>query len=239
VNDPVFEFDSDALLERLDTSSPDALLSSIAAEFARLNRVCAGFAARLAALEASRATIDRVVADGAALAAQELPASFTAEASFALPASGFYEMLYDAAGRPYRWTAPEFSFEFFLDRSRPARFTLRFARSYAKAPSKIRCFADTEEIPVELLPAGSGYELRGTLPPRPTGGGSVLSFLAPAASPAEVENGEDERPRGLAFESLKVSLVELAERAAGAAAPPPGGRTRTRREPAAPAGASD
>jgi hypothetical protein len=198
-----------AVLERFDRSSPDALLSSLASEIVRLDRLCNSLIGRIAAIEALQAAVDRVIAAQEDLPASALPEQFAVDASFSLSeASGLHPLEYTVNGYPFRWTTSQFSFAFFIRRDAPMAFSMRVLRFYLPGEQRLRCFADGEEMRIEVRRDQQGFRVGGTLPPRSDNGASVLIFVCPAASPAEIEGNEDKRQLGLAFNSLEVGTPE-------------------------------
>lgn len=219
MKDRILDVEVEAVLARFDRSSSEALLFSLAAEIARLNRSHATALARIEALETIGAVVDRMAAsqDGAALT--DLARAIVVGANYSLSgASGFYKLEYDVHGVPFRWTGPDphFHFEFFVDRREGAPFSLRFLRRYGtESLDGICAFADGQEIPLELVRVHGGVEAKGLLPARSEPGGTVLMFVCPApVCPAEAGHSTDHRRLGLAFEWLKVEArgAEQADR---------------------------
>ena len=73
----VEELDVNLVLGRLNRSSPDALLSSLASEIVRLNELCMSLHARIVAIEAMQTGADRLIA-----AQQDEPAGIADEPEF-------------------------------------------------------------------------------------------------------------------------------------------------------------
>jgi len=205
----ISKLDVEAVLARLDRSSSDTLLRSIARELSSAGESHAALLARIVALESLLKVSDRLLGGTQTLAAESLPGNVLIEAIHSLPSTGgFYGLEYDIAGAPYRWTGPNphFSIDFFIDRRSGAKFIMRFSMLYARdVPHYIRCMADGEEIKVTTTPVGKGFETTGELAARVDGGATVLSFICPAtASPAQLELTDDHRQLGLAFQWLRV-----------------------------------
>lgn len=205
-----------AVLERFDRSSPDTLLSSLASEIARLDRVFNSLAGRLAAIEALQAAADRVIAAEEDLQANALPEHFVVDATFSLSEeSGLYPLEYTVKGQPFRWTTSQFSFSFFIRRDLPMAFSMRVLRFCLPGEQRLRCFADGEEIRIDARREQQGFRVGGELPPRSDNGASVLIFVCPTTSPAEIGGGEDTRKLGAAFQSLEVGTPERISMADG------------------------
>jgi len=99
--------DVDKILARLDRTSPEALLKSIAQELLRLHQAFDMLAARMHALEITQTTYDQMVTSSETIAFAPLPRTALIDASFSLSTeSGFYPLEYDNLGVPYRWTGP-------------------------------------------------------------------------------------------------------------------------------------
>lgn len=210
--------DLEAVLARFDRTSPETLLSSIAGELVRLHQSHATMLSRVAAMEALQATIDRIAADTPEMLAVELPESVEIDARSSLSgAQGFYELEYGESGKPYRWTgpAPQFWFDFFVNREKLVQFVLQFGHLYGdEPPTLIRCYADGKETSAELIQTRDGFQLRGLLPPRADRGASVLSFVCPVMlSPLEAGVAADIRRLGVTFESLKIDPLPADEAA--------------------------
>jgi hypothetical protein len=196
----------DSILENLDRSSPDKLLSTLAAEFLKLNRAYHLLAAKMAAMETLQTTIDRIAQieaeamyadDVAIFADQPIPGSW-----------GFHKLEYEPSGTTFRWTGPEqaFSFQFFLNRKTPTRFSMQFGRIFSGASvDGIRCLVDGTEVPTKILTESDGYKIQGQLPARRDAGGSVLTFICPSMeSPINCQKTTDDRLLGLSFRSLQI-----------------------------------
>jgi hypothetical protein len=205
--------DSDVarIIARLDRSTPDKLLHSIAEELFRLHRAYDALVAKMHALEITQSTYDQMIASGEPAALQAMPRSTVVDASFSLSTeAGFYHLEYDNYGVPYRWTGPEptFLFELFIDRQSPADFRLRFSQaSFNQAQRPVRCYVDGHEIATVLIEIDGEYEVRGTLPPRDLTGGSVVSFLCPSVSAPSGQ--QDIRLLGLVFRWLRIEAVTV------------------------------
>lgn len=205
--------DSDVaqIIARLDRSSPDRLLNSLADELFRVHRAYQALAARMHALEITQSTYDQMISSGEPAALQTLPQATVIDASFSLSTeAGFYHLEYDSLGVPYRWTGPEptFLFELFIDRQSPAAIRLRFSQAtFAQAQRTVRCYVDGHEITTALLEVDGEFEVRGMLPPRDLVGGSVVSFVCPSVS---APGGHDIRLLGLVFRWLRIEAVPAA-----------------------------
>ena len=198
-----------AVLARLDRSSPEKLLASLAAELLRLDREMADMAARLLAMEQLQSTADRLLPTVGNNAGGELPKNLLIDATHSLlDAAGFYPLEFDANGTPQRWTGPgpQFSLSLFIDRQYGGKFKLSFSRFAAQvAPSFMRCTVDGKPADFTVHALAGGFELNGNLPPRQDGGASVIGFIVPAtASPAQLGQSNDTRQMGLCFQKLAV-----------------------------------
>jgi hypothetical protein len=197
------------ILGRVDRSSPDKLLSSLAAELALLHQANQVLLARIAAIETFQSISDRVL-ESDADATVELAKSVNVDAAFSLSAdSGFYGLEFDSNEVPYRWTGPgpAFYFELLLDRSSPAVLTLRFMTVFMRpSPEKIlRCLVDGQPVELHTRAVSGGFESRAILPPRRARGGSVVMFLCPCLQPpAAADAPRDTRWLGLAFRWLQI-----------------------------------
>jgi hypothetical protein len=206
--------DSDVaqIIARLDRSSPDKLLNSIAEELLRLHRAYQAVVARMHALEITQSTYDQMISSGEPLALQTMPQAAIIDASFSLSTeAGFYHLEYDSLGVPYRWTGPEptFLFELFIDRQLPAAIRLRFSQAtFAHSRRTVRCYVDGHEIATALVDVDGEFEVRGMLPPRDLVGGSVLSFVCPSVSAPDGQ--QDIRLLGLVFRWLRIEAVPAA-----------------------------
>jgi hypothetical protein len=199
------------IIARLDRSSPDRLLNSIADELFRVHRAYQALAARMHALEITQATYDQMISSGEPAPLQTMPQATVIDASFSLSSeAGFYHLEYDSMGVPYRWTGPEptFLFELFIDRQLPAAIKLRFSQAtFAHAQRAVRCYVDGHEITTALLEVDGEFEVHGMLPPRDLVGGSVVSFVCPSVSAPQ---GQDIRQLGLVFRWLRIEAVPAA-----------------------------
>jgi len=201
--------DEASVLQLFDRSTPDSLLRSIAKEFARVNQSHATLQARVSALEALRATTDRIAAgeEGSGESIYPSKVSIDAAGSF-LDGVGFYGLEHDDNGVPFRWTGPEthFSFAFFIDRSAPRQFSFVFGWVSADSPvTELRCFADGgEEVVLTLTRNGSGDVATGVLPAKKGRGGSVLTFVCPKMQSPQSRGEADSRLLGVAFRVLTI-----------------------------------
>ncbi len=200
--------DIETFLSRFDRTSPQTLLTSIAGEFLRLERAQEALLARVQAMEALQATVDRIVATSQDAPAATFPkkARFAAEDAL-LGATGLYSMEHDSLGRAYRWTGPEpyFSFPFFFDRRATARFVMRFGGLAAKVPVEgVRAFIDGEEVARVIAQVGDGWEMTGRMPTRLDSAATVLTFICPAVPTQAAAGGGEPRRLGLTFRSLSV-----------------------------------
>ena len=194
------------VLQRLDRSSPDRLLRSIAAEIARIQQAVARCEARIAALEARSAALSPHVVIDAESAIDH--------------AHGFHQLEHDGDGKPMRWTGPDpdFRFELAIDRAAPRPIALGFARFYVDVvPLSLRAEADGGEIALCVEPLeGDGFVARGELPARPGRGVTALRFICPKTGSPRDDGGDDDRVLGLLFRRLEVGAPEAAAGAAGA-----------------------
>ena len=130
----------EAILSRMDRSSSDALLRSLAEEFVRLYAAHRSLLARLTAIELTETINDRIAPHlGISV---PLATRVTCDAAFSLPASEFYPLEYDYKGLPYRWTGPDpnFHFQFFIKRNSPANLHLRYITAAFNPPQGlVRC----------------------------------------------------------------------------------------------------
>jgi len=200
--------DSDVaqIIARLDRSSPDKLLNSIAEELLRLHRGYQAVVARMHALEITQSTYDQMISSGEPVALQTMPQATVIDASFSLSTeAGFYQLEYDSLGVPYRWTGPEptFLFELFIDRQSPAAIRLRFSQA-TFSQRTVQCYVDGHEIATTLVEIDGEFEVRGMLPPRDLVGGSVVSFVCPSVS---APGQQDARLLGLVFRWLRIEAV--------------------------------
>jgi hypothetical protein len=197
-----------AVLKRIDRSSADALIQSIAGEIVRLQNANAALEARLAAMEQLNAMADRLLDDAATAALiYSSQVNIDAESAF-LDALGFHALEYDNARAGFRWSGPQrhFSFHVFVDRSQTLVFALSFDGFYAESNvESLRAFVDGEETPLTFARVGELVEASGALPTRSGAGGTALTFLVPrVASPAD-RGGSDKRQLGLSFRRLVVA----------------------------------
>jgi hypothetical protein len=202
------QYEEQAILGRLDRSTPEALLTSIVGEIARVGRDLAALHAQLAALETLKAVSDRIVASDVDNFASAYPTKFTIGAAHSsLCAPEFYLLEYQGDGTPVRWTGPsrQFSFNFFLDRSRFATFSLEFERTYlVDSVEYVTCFVDGESVPITVNQNERGYLATGLLPPRADHGGSILTFVCPEMKTPQEDGSSDNRILGLRFQRLTV-----------------------------------
>ncbi len=218
-----------AVLARLDRTSPEALLKSIAAELARLHAAQAELTARLGALEASGRPVEGSATSEPSTqqAASEPPAPPSPPVAAALEAErptrlriavedmandapGFYALEQDGYGRPYRWTGParEFGFEVAVDRSAPGKVTLRFDMFFAAAPIEdLVCLVDGTPQPLSALHVDGGWEVSGELPARADRAGATIAFVVPRIESPEDRGQMDPRRLGLCFRWLEVDTT--------------------------------
>jgi hypothetical protein len=197
-----------AVLKRIDRTSADSLIQSIAGEFVRLQNANAALEARLAAMESLNALADRLLSDTPTPQPVYSSRVDIDAASAFLDAVGFHALELDPKGAAFRWSGPQrqFSFHLFVDRSRPAAFVLSFDGLYAESPVEtLRGFVDGEEIALSFGRAGDVIEARGEAPSRSEGGGTTLTFLVPRlASPGD-RGLNDRRQLGLSFRRLVIA----------------------------------
>jgi hypothetical protein len=205
--------DSDVaqILARLDRSSPDALLNSIAEQLLRLHQALNRVAAKMHALEITQATYDQMVASAETVSLAAMPRVAVVDASFSLSReAGFYQLEYDSQGVPYRWTGPEptFLFELFVDRKAPATIRMRFSKSsFDAARHKVGCYVDGHEVATVRVEIDGEFEVRGMLPPRELVGGTVVSFVCPSVSAPD--GHQDIRLLGLVFRWLRIEEAPI------------------------------
>ena len=201
--------DGAQILARLDRSSPDKLLNSIAEELQRLHRAHQALIARMHALEITQSTYDQMISSGEPAALEALPQATLIDASFSLSTeAGFYHLEYDSQGVPYRWTGPEptFLFELFLDRRSPSTIRMRFSQAtFPGAQRSVRCYVDGHEVATALVEVDGEFEVRGMLPSRDLVGGSVVSFVCPSVSAPGGQ--QDIRLLGLVFRWLRIEAM--------------------------------
>jgi len=200
------------ILARLDRSSPDKLLNSIAEELCRLQQAYQTLVARMHALEITQFAYDQMISSGEPTALEAMPETTVIDASFSLSTeAGFYQLEYDSHGVPYRWTGPEptFLFELFIDRRLPATIRMRFSQAtFAEAQQSVRCYVDGHEIATALVEMDGEFEVRGMLPSRDLVGGTVVSFVCPSVSAPAGQ--QDIRLLGLVFRWLRIEAVPVA-----------------------------
>jgi hypothetical protein len=200
------------ILARLDRSSPEALLNSIAQELLRLHQAFDVLVARMHALEITQTTYDQMITSSEAIAFGPLPRTALIDASFSLSTeSGFYPLEYDNLGVPYRWTGPEptFLFEVFIDRLEPATIRMRYSKGrFDQARRPVPCYVDGREIATALVEVDGEFEVRGIMPPRDLVGGTIVSFVCPGVSvPSADGKSEDIRALGLVFRWLRIDAA--------------------------------
>jgi hypothetical protein len=211
-----------AILARIDRSSPDKLLVSLAGELERLHQANQAVLAKIAALETFQSISDQVLELGSN-APTESAESVTVDAAFSLSAeNGFYGIECDAKGTPYRWTGPEpaFYFDLLIDRSSTAALTLRFLKIFGhpSPENRLRCFVDGQSVAVQTREVDGEFELNAELPRRSATGGSVIMFLCPSSrSPLTEGTSQDKRCLGLAFRWLKVDRAAEGKHTEGGA----------------------
>jgi hypothetical protein len=204
--------DVDSLLNRLDTSSSQKLLVSLASELLRVGRAHAALAARVSAMEVLQTTIDQILATESEAESTIFPHKVVIEAASSLQnASGLFPLEHDSLGRAFRWTGPDtnFSFQLFFDRRTAAHFCLQFGAHVTRLPPEwMRCFVDGNEIVSVIARVPEGYELRGKIPARRYQGGTLLMFICPASAPSG-ENNPDGDPRllGVSFQTLSIESI--------------------------------
>ncbi len=211
-----------AIVSRVDRSSPEALVNSLEMEIARVTDGYTAMLARVTAIESLHSVDNRLLVDDDTVESAELPKSVLIDAAHSLSgAAGFHALEHDETGAPFRWTGPDpsFAFDFFIDRTHGAHFTLRFIRLYCGSdPSSLRCFVDGTETPLTFTVTLKGVEAAGAIRPRTAAGATIVSFLCSAmSSPAELEATDDDRSLGLAFKSLNVDALSAPAAAAPAA----------------------
>jgi len=195
--------DAAAILKLFDRSSPEALLQSIASEFARLHQEIAGLTARVHAGEAMATLSDRIAKGLDPEIAADYPTSVRLDADQAFrDAVGFHRLEQDPKGRPYRWTGPEreFSFQLFVDRSRPAHFTLGFDNFYVPEPiDNLRCLVDGAPVKLDFERVDDLWCASGAAPVRPDRGGTAIVFVVPRVESPEDRGESDSRRLGLYY----------------------------------------
>jgi hypothetical protein len=202
------DFDEEAILRRLDRTSPDTLLKSIVGELTRLARAHNQLRARLAAMEALQTVADRIVAGDVTDLFDSYPRQIEINADNSIiDADGFYHLEHGHDGTPFRWSGPDrqFSFKFFIDRRPSLYFELRFGKIYADVPvDGLVAYADGQPIDLVVQGRPGGHKARGVLPPREKPGGSVLSFTCPKMESPKSRGNADSRVLGVLFHSLQI-----------------------------------
>ena len=202
------------ILQRLDRSSADALVRSLADELARLHRQQAVLTARLAAMESLQTMADRILDAGEGGEVRYAERARIDAAHSFLDTVGFHALEQDENGMPYRWSGPErtFAISIFVDRRRPMAFALCFGRLYSDAPLELlRAFVDGEDAGLSIARLPNRYEARGLLPPREEPGATVLTFVVPEMQSPADGGLADERQLGLSFECLCVDPLPAAK----------------------------
>lgn len=136
--------------------------------------------------------------------------------------SAFHDLEFDGAGRPYRWTAGQPSFDLLINRDLPLRVELTaiaFLDEARQTPVKVTVDDATYEMDFKATPNGQVGTL--LIPPRPRAKRTRLTFDIPVLE----AGGVDQRRLGLAFRSLQVKQAPLGTETApaeslGAAAEP-------------------
>ena len=199
--------DSNAVVARMDVSSADALIQSLAAEFARVHTASAAIEARLAAMPALSAKADRILAASEA-ENTEYPRSLVVDADAAFAgASGFHDLEYDSLGLPYRWTGPDpkFSFEAYVERSASARFALSFDDFLVPGPKdELRGFVDGAPAPLKVERRGDLHVAFGILPARAERGPTTITFDCPQMGRLQEPGRAEKREVGLRFRALTI-----------------------------------
>jgi|SRR6185312_8190751 len=202
------ERDLEARLQNLLAKRGQELVKGLVEEVSNLHREIVALKRELGALGDYQAMRDRwLEVDGATVArAARLPTVVTVEADHLLPArDGFYTMEYTDVGRPFRWTGPsaQFSFDVFIDRRAGVDLKLEALSCIDFEQQKdVMLVVDGAPVPVDLVPAGTGFDLTAQLPPRDDARSSNIVFVLPAA--LTPPGGHDPRPMGLAFSRLSL-----------------------------------
>ena len=209
------ERDLDARLQHLLAKRGQELVRGLVEEVSSLHREIVALKRELGALADYQATRDRWLAvDGATTRMLRLPTTVTVEADHLLrPRDGFYAMEYTDVGRPFRWTGPtpQFSFDIFIDRRQGVDLKLEALSCIDfEAQKDVMLVVDGAAAPVELVPAGTGFDLIAELPARSDGRSSNIVFVLPAV--LTPPDGNDPRPMGIAF--ARLSLVARDAKAA-------------------------
>jgi hypothetical protein len=208
-----FEAETEAIIARLDQRDLIGLVRSIAKELSQIQSAHNDLLGRMVAIESMQAVFDRLYAQAATTVEAALPRSIQIRADEALPPSwGFWALEYEPEGTPFRWTGPSsvFSFDFSLDRSAPAAFTVEFGRMFdSSGVGELRCQVDGENVGASLFLTSHCHELRGIIPPRTHGGATTLAVTCPAmTSPAALLATDDHRSLGLSFRRLTVRHMD-------------------------------
>ena len=205
------DFDKESILRRLDRTSPDTLLKSIAGELAHLAQANNQLRARLAAMEALQTVADRIAAGERIDLFDSYPRQIEINSDNSIiDAHGFHQLEHGHDGTPFRWSGPntQFSFKFFIDRRTPMHFELRFGKIFADAPvDELVGYADGEPIDLVVHGRPGGYKARGVLPPRQKLGGSVLTFTCPKMESPKSRGDADSRLLGVLFRSLSIGAA--------------------------------
>jgi hypothetical protein len=202
-----------AILARLDRSTPDALLKSIAAEFARLHEDNARLTARIAVMQGLSAMADRIGRAESAEFAADYPIALLIDADYSFSGgTGFHEVEYDSVGLPFRWTGPDrrFAFELFVDRREPADFALTFDDFPARRRlDELVAFVDGAPAALRVDRRGDRCFATGALPARADRGGTAIAFLCPQVELLKSPDRQENRQVGLRFRALAINPTAL------------------------------
>ena len=215
-----------AIFQRFDRSSPEALLRSLAEEFARLHQSNAESSARLTdeitslqqdnarlsarmkAMEVMATLADRIAAGEITEFGADYIDHVRIEADQAFrDGIGFHCVEFDIKGRPFRWTGPEpeFVFPLFVDRRRPSRLTLCFDSFFVDVPiEELRCFVDGRRVDLSFERVDDAWRASAEAPVRADGGGTVVAFVVPKIGSPQDLGTDDSRLIGLCFRWFKM-----------------------------------
>jgi hypothetical protein len=207
------ERDLEARLQNLLAKRGQELVRGLVEEVSSLHREIVALKRELGALIDYQAMRDRwLEVDGATTRVVRLPAAVTIEADHLLRTrDGFYALEYTDVGKPFRWTGPsaQFSFDIFIDRRAGVDLKLEALSCIDFERQKdVMLVVDGVPVPVELTPAGEGFDLVSELPPRSDGRSSNIVFVLPAA--LTPPDGNDPRPMGIAFARMTLAARDIA-----------------------------
>lgn len=210
----------DKLLTEVDLSSPQALVKSLTTMIGRLEINQETQLSTINQIQKLLEVRDIVLSDEAKLPSFPGISNITINADMPMEGGrGFYELEFNSAGAPYRWTGPEnaFSFRLLLDRSQDLNLTLTAVNTLDKL-NRESLLCNVNGVSIELEPDTvigqkdeAAIAFSGVLPAladtQRFNSSSLLKFYVPSVlRPAELwEDNSDQRLLGLAFTSLEIS----------------------------------